>query len=232
MLPKSVGTSEIERPVKEKLTRDFYLLPTLEVARNLLGTYLVVNHRRKQLVGRIVETEAYLGLEDPASHAYRGQTERNRVMWDEGGLVYVYFTYGMHHCLNVVTEAPGKAAAVLIRAVEPVRGVEEMEKRRRMRLGKLTALSKVEGRLGPDLTNGPAKLCSAFGIDKSFYGADLCGDHIWIEKRERPWEPIGRSGRVGVNAASDQPWRFYLFGNRFVSKARPAREENNHDHAH
>jgi DNA-3-methyladenine glycosylase len=118
--------SRSSRLLAKPLPRSFYIRPTITVAKDLLGKYLVRRIQKKLLVGRIVEVEAYLGEKDPASHAYRGKTKRNEVMFEEGGHLYVYFTYGMHFCCNVVTEEAGKGRAVLLRAVEPIVGVEEM----------------------------------------------------------------------------------------------------------
>src|ERR1700741_2664024 len=145
----------------KKLPRSFYLRPTLVVAKDLLGKYLVRKFRRQYLIGKIVEVEAYLGEKDPASHAYRGITKRNEVMFREGGHLYVYFTYGMHFCSNIVTEEEGIGHAVLLRAVEPIEGVNLMMKRRNGTL--------------ENLTNGPAKLCQAFGITRKENGTDLLG---------------------------------------------------------
>jgi len=197
----------------QKLSRSFYLQPTLNVARKLLGMYLVHDTAGGRLAGRIVEVEAYLGELDPASHAYRGRTARNEVMFSPGGHLYVYFTYGMHFCSNVVTEKEGIGRAVLLRALEPAEGISSLARRR----GKDPA--------NPEpLCNGPAKLCQAFGIGREQNGTDLCAGDIWIERRDPPLraEQIGSSSRVGITTGRAQKWRFYIKGNRFVSKGRPA----------
>ena len=191
--------------MKRKLNRKFYNRPTLKVARELLGKFLVVKKGGRLLSGRIVETEAYDGFKDPASHAYRGMTPRNRVMFGSPGYAYVYLTYGMHHCLNLVTQREGYPAAVLIRALEPVDGIELMKRRRgRQRL--------------EDLTSGPAKLCQALGVDRKLNGADLLSDVIFVEDRGEAPRRIARSGRIGVNEGAEKKWRFYLKSNEFVSR--------------
>jgi len=198
---------------RQKLTRSFYLQPTLVVARELLGMYLVHRTPYGRLAGRIVEVEAYLGEHDPASHAYRGRTARNDVMFRKGGHLYVYFTYGMHFCSNVVTERSGTGHAVLLRAVEPVDGVPTLAKHRGVNPAHIEKLS-----------NGPAKLCQAFGIAREHNGVDLCGTTIWIERRDPPLSrtSIGVSTRVGISTGKNLQWRFFVVGNRFVSKGRPA----------
>jgi len=190
-----------------KLHRSFYLRPTLSVAKDLIGKQLVRKRGRRFLVGRIVEVEAYLGEMDPASHAYRGQTKRNEVMFRNGGHLYVYFTYGMHFCANVVTEKEGKGRAVLLRALEPLQGIAVM---RRLR-GK-------NGE-GVNVTNGPAKLCEAFAIAREENGTDLLGETIFIADGEKiPPRRIGRSARIGIRNGTEKQWRFYLRGNAFVSR--------------
>lgn len=208
-----------------KLPRSFYLHPTLTVAKNLLGKYLVRKHRHMLVVGKIVEVEAYLGENDPASHAYRGRTKRNDVMFWEGGHLYVYFTYGMHFCCNVVTEGEGKGRAVLLRAVEPIEGIEVMV---RNRLGKRASGKIGEGEMwGEDLTNGPAKVCEAFGITRKHNGVDLCGNEIWIGEPSNPKSlpcrqagaiRIQQSTRVGIRNGREKKWRFYVKGSGFVSR--------------
>jgi len=193
------------RIMKKKLNRKFYNRPTLKVARELLGKYLVVKKEGIYVSGKIVETEAYIGPDDPASHAYRGMTPRNKVMFGNPGYAYVYLTYGMHHCLNFVTERKGFPAATLIRALEPADGIEIMKRRR-----KIDALK--------NLTTGPAKLCQALGIDRTLNGADLCSDTIYVEDRGNRPTKIVSTSRMGVKEGKDKKWRFYIEKNEFVSK--------------
>jgi len=189
----------------KRLSRQFYDRSTLRVARELLGKHLVVKKDGHLLSGKIVETEAYVGFKDPASHACRGMTPRNEVMFGDPGYAYVYITYGIHHCLNLVTEREGYPAAVLIRALEPVDGVELMKKRRGRR--KLR-----------DLTSGPAKLCQALGVDRKLNGADLCSDTIFVVDQGEAAGKIGCSGRIGIKEGKNKKWRFFIKGNQCVSR--------------
>jgi DNA-3-methyladenine glycosylase len=192
--------------LKNKLSGEYYLQPTLEIARDLLGKIIVRRYRGKFIAGRIVETEAYIGEDDPACHASVGMTKRNRVMYLAGGHAYVYFTYGMHYCFNVVTEEEGFPAAVLIRAVEPVYGIDLMKKNR--------GLSSIFS-----LTNGPAKFCEAFGIDLKFNGESLLGNRIFIiESQDREKFEVRQSPRIGVKTGLDKKWRFFIKDNPYVSK--------------
>lgn len=200
----------------KKLNREFYLRDTIKVAKDLLGKYLIRKYKGKLLVGIIVEAEAYLH-NDIASHSFRGKTKRNEVMFWQGGHLYVYFTYGMHFCCNVVTEEEGKGCAVLIRAVEPVENMEVMQHLRKIDISKNQF----------NLTNGPAKLCQAFDLGREENGTDLCGDEVWIgEYRMSNTEyrmsnkNIVSSSRVGITNGSEQKWRFYIKGNKWVSKYR------------
>jgi len=196
-----------------KLGRDFYTREdTLLVARELLGKLLVVPAPDGSRVsGRVVETEGYLGAEDRASHAYGGRrTARTETMYALGGTAYVYFVYGMHHQFNVVTGGADAPHAVLVRALEPVEGLEWMRQRRPVKDDRA-------------LTSGPGKLCRALGIDRTFDRADLTGARVWLEDEGFTVKPaeIAAGPRVGVAyAAADalRPWRFWLNGNRFVSK--------------
>lgn len=191
-----------------KLSRRFYQQPTVKVARQLLGKYLVRNHRRGVTIGKIVETEAYVGSEDKACHASKGRTARTEIMFGQAGFAYVYLIYGFYHCLNLVTERLDYPAAVLIRALEPVEGMDLMR----------------AGRRTEDLHNlssGPGKLCQAFSIDRSLNGADICGSVIYVEDRKEPAPSIVARPRVGVEYAGrwkDKPWRFVIRGSAFVSK--------------
>jgi DNA-3-methyladenine glycosylase len=198
---------------RKKLPREFYLRGTLTVARELLGKYFVRRIDNDLLSGVIVEVEGYLGGRDPASHAYRGRTPRNQVMFGNGGHLYVYFTYGMHFCSNVVTGAEGTGHAILIRALEPRHGVRLMHRNR-----------KTKGKKQTQLLSGPAKICQAMHIGRNENGTDLCSEDIWIAENPDEHGPprAARSTRVGVSEARDKRWRFYIPGNPFVSPGRPA----------
>lgn len=191
-----------------KLPRSFYEQSTLDVARRLLGKYLVRKHPDGTTVGRIVETEAYVGPEDKACHASRGRTPRTEVMFGPAGYAYVYLVYGFHHMLNIVTESVDYPAAVLIRAVEPVGGVEIMKARR-------------QTEQLHNLASGPGKLCQAFAIDRALNGDDLCGKVLYLEDRgEAVWKVV-TTPRIGVDYAGlwkRKPWRFLIKGNECVSK--------------
>ena len=194
--------------MRKELKRNFYNQSTLKVAKNLLGKYLVVKKGKDLLSGKIVETEAYIGKNDPASHAYRGITPRNKIMFGKPGYAYIYLTYGMYHCLNFITEKEGFPAAVLIRALEPKEGIEIM-----MRNRKTSELK--------NLTNGPGKLCQALGLDRSLNGGDLCSSiekKLWVENRKEKPQKIVSTFRIGVDVGKDKKWRFYIKGNEFVSK--------------
>jgi DNA-3-methyladenine glycosylase len=198
-----------------KIPRSFYMRPTLEVARRLLGLFLVRTVGSTRMVGRIVEVEGYLGSSDPASHAYRGMTNRNAVMFRPGGHLYVYFTYGMHFCCNVVTGPSGNAGAVLLRAVEPVEGVDLMRRNRDLPEGRLEMIC-----------NGPAKLCAAFGIAREMNGTDLCGERIWIGRQvKRPRFEIEQTPRIGITNGRHHPWRFVIADSPFLSRTKPHRGE-------
>jgi DNA-3-methyladenine glycosylase len=191
-----------------KLPRSFYEQTTVDVAKRLLGKYLVRRHPAGAAIGRIVETEAYVGPQDLACHASRGRTARTEVMFGPAGHAYVYFIYGFYNMLNLVTEAEGYPAAVLIRAVEPVAGIDLMKKRRR--------LEKLR-----DLASGPGKLCQAFAVDRSLNGADLTGDLLYVEDRSEPMPKFRSTSRIGVDYAGkwkDKPFRFVLHDSEFVSK--------------
>lgn len=191
------------------LPRTFYARDTLAVAKELLGCELVVTRGRQICAGTIVETEAYIGEEDPACHAHRGQTNRNRVMYGVPGISYVYFTYGNHWMLNFVTEREHFPAAVLIRAVAPTDGIELMRRRRQVERD-------------TDLTSGPGKLTAAFGINGDDSGLPLSGPRLTVVRGNGTTSlaRILTSGRIGVNEGHERPWRFYLEGNPYVSKYR------------
>lgn len=206
------------------LPRSFYLRPTVHIAKDLLGKYIIRKLEGKRLVGKIVETEAYCEG-DPASHSYRGKTKRNEVMFGRGGHLYVYFTYGMHFCANVVTRLEGIGEAVLIRAVEPVEGIEVMMKNRQRGTGAGEKGGSTKRRDGEstkelaNLTNGPAKFCEAFGIGRKENGTDLLGDEIFIAHGEKiAASTIGRSTRIGIKNGTEKKWRFFVKGNTWVSR--------------
>lgn len=180
------------------------LTDALDAAQRLLGYKLVHDSPEGKTAGIIVETEAYTA-EDQASHTFRGKTARNSVMFGPAGFAYVYFTYGMHHCFNIVTGPKNSGQAVLVRALEPLEGIELMKKRR--------------GRGGPlKLTNGPAKLVQAMGITKAHNGANLLGGSLRIEPFIKPVD-IVQTTRIGIKKAIGRPWRFYIKDNPYVSKS-------------
>ena len=183
--------------------RSFYARPATEVARDCLGKILV----HGKTAGRIVETEAYLGVDDRAAHAWRGITNRTRVLFGPPGHAYVYFIYGMYECLNFVAEEEGKAGCVLIRALEPLIGAEIMQRRR-------PAAKRME-----DLASGPGKLTLAMGITRKLNGADLTGSALQVRRlRREPEMEIEATPRIGITHCADWPLRFFIAGNRFVSR--------------
>jgi DNA-3-methyladenine glycosylase len=186
----------------EILNESFYSRPTVNVARELLGKVLV----HKKTAGRIVEVEAYLGVEDLAAHASRGVTERTRVLFGPPGRAYVYLSYGMHECLNFVAEPDGVAGCVLIRAVEPLSGLELMRKRR------------PAARESRQLCSGPGKLTAALGITRALNGANMTrGGEFVVRSGPAPVE-IVTTTRIGITKCADWPLRFYEKGSRFVSR--------------
>ncbi len=172
-----------------------------------MGCALVLRVGEEEFALRLVEVEAYLGEgEDPASHAHSGRTARNAQMFETPGRLYVYFTYGMHHCMNVVCDSPGVAGAVLLRAAEPLAGLETMESRR--------------GRAGRELSNGPAKLCQALAIDLHWNGTDLVDGSLGLWPL-RPPRRLARSGRIGIRKGRELRLRFFDPESPFVSRRRP-----------
>lgn len=185
------------------LPRRFYERPTIEVARDLLGKIL----RHGPTAGIIVETEAYLGGDDLASHSAAGITNRTRVIFGPGGHAYVYFSYGMHECMNIVAERAGTPGCVLIRALEPTEGLELMRSRR------------AKAKTDRDLTSGPGKLTQALAIARQHSGADLTrGDLVVLSPRKKPGFDIDVTKRIGITKCADLPLRFFIAGNRFVSR--------------
>lgn len=204
---------------------DFLENPSDVAAPLLLGCTLTrtitLNGEKHKLVARIVETEAY-DQDDPASHAFGGPSERNAAMFGPAGHLYVYVSYGMHHCCNVVCGPESFGSGCLVRAVEPLEDVEVMrELREAGRAGKAQAgrVRKHPLKLR-DLTNGPGKVCAALGIDKTLYGHDLTAEPLVLDFAPLlPGETIGRSPRVGISKNADAPKRFFIEGNEFVSRA-------------
>ena len=190
-----------------KLKRPFYNRPTLEVAVDLLGKILIYIFNGKKLGGRLVELEAYIGQDDPACHASNGKTPRNEIMYGKAGFLYVYFTYGNHYMLNIVTERAGFPAAVLIRGMEPIYGIETMMKNR--------GVEKIT-----DISNGPGKLAKALGITTKQKGLDFTGNIITVVDDKKQPGDIWCSSRIGIgDNGANKLWRFYIKGNPHVSKA-------------
>ena len=197
---------------RKKLNEGFYKREVVSVARDLLGKILVKRSGRNYLAGKIIEVEAYHGDFDKAAHSYGGMTKRNEIMFREGGYLYVYFTYGVHHCCNVVTGKKGQGTAVLIRAVEPVEGIKLMIKNRFGR--KLKDEKEIF-----NLTSGPGKVCQAFALDRSHSGTDLTEDEIFITDGIRTQKnQVGVSKRIGITKSVSLPWRFYIKNNPYLSR--------------
>ncbi|TLY01250.1 MAG: DNA-3-methyladenine glycosylase [Thaumarchaeota archaeon] len=193
----------------ERLPRSFFEDYTPSVAKRLLGQLLVRRIGRRFLSGILVEVEAYRGRDDPASHAFRGETPRNRVMFGEVGKAYVYFTYGFHHCLCVKTERRGVAGAILVRALEPLEGIEQMKKNR----------GKEEVR---ELASGPGKLTQALKIDRRLNGEDLVrSERLFLARGKDTAFEIRDSSRIGVDRGLEFRWRYFIGGNQFVSRGKP-----------
>jgi DNA-3-methyladenine glycosylase len=236
----------------KRLPREFFDRPATEVAPDLLGCVFWYDSPAGCVAVRLVEVEAYMGPDDPASHSYRGRTARNAVMFGPPGYVYVYFTYGMHFCANLVCQPPGTPTAVLLRAGEVVAGTELAMRRRAgerdpaaddpvHKTGIVheaeasTDSSPRNGRVirPVDLARGPARLCQALGIDLSQDGIDVCGPGTPIgigppseseqEARAAGDEVISTGPRVGISRAADRPWRYWLAGDRHVSIYRPVK---------
>jgi len=199
-----------------KLNREFYSRDTITVAKDLLGKILVHNYDGNIIKGKIVETEAYLGINDKAAHSYGGRkTKRVETMYGPPGVAYVYFIYGMYYCFNIVTKEEGTPEAVLVRAVEPVENIDQMAINRfKKPYEELTRYQK------RNLTNGPGKLCMALNIGKEQNGLDLCGDILYLEEGEKENFNIVTTTRIGIDyaeEAKDFPYRFYIEGNPYVS---------------
>ena len=190
------------------LPRSFYQQDGLALAQALLGKVLLRRVGEQVTGGRIIETEAYLGQQDPAAHSYKGNTRRTRIQFGPGGYAYVYLIYGMHCCMNIVAGPKGTPHVVLLRALEPVAGLDWMCRRRHTDKKK-------------NLCSGPGKLCQAMAIDRSCYGMDLLGEDLWLEDGpEIPREQIVASKRIHIDyagTAADWPYRFCVAGNPYLS---------------
>jgi DNA-3-methyladenine glycosylase len=196
------------------LPRSFYARPVLTVAKEVIGKVLVHRTPAGVIAARVVEAEAYRGPEDRAAHSWAGRrTPRTEVMFGPPGFAYVFFVYGMHWHLNLVTTRTDAPHAVLLRALEPLVGVELMARQRRL------------PETNVNLCNGPGKLCQAFGIGRQHYGVDLTRGALFLSDAATPPGKLGRSARIGVDYAeawADKPWRFFELGNRWVSRGRPS----------
>ncbi|MCZ7610268.1 MAG: DNA-3-methyladenine glycosylase [Ignavibacterium sp.] len=194
------------------LPKKFYIRPVLAVAKDLLGKVLIKTESKKMFAGRIVEVEAYDGSIDEASHSYNGKTKRNEVMFNTGGCLYVYFTYGAHFCSNIVTGKEGYGNAVLIRAVEPLAGIDYMI------VNRFNRELKSEKELY-NLTSGPGKVSKAFGFDSSYSGMDLTNSSVYLLDQPRlNSNKVGISKRIGITRSVDLPWRFFEIGNPYLSR--------------
>ena len=198
----------------KKLKRNFYSSDVLYVAENLLGKIFVFDNKKldKKLTAKIVEVEAYDGRTDEAAHTFNGKTERNKVMFNEGGYLYVYFTYGIHFCANVVTGKKGEGTAVLLRAMEPLEGIDFF-------ISKRFPDKDVNKIKVKNLLNGPAKICQAFDIGRKQNGTDLTGKEIYlIDAPKVPKSNIIKTKRIGIKKSTELPWRFYIKDNIYISK--------------
>lgn len=195
-----------------KLTRDFYQRSAVEVAKDLLGLILVHETKEGITKGKIVEVEAYMGPQDPAAHSYKNiRTGRTEIQYKEGGYAYIYLIYGMYYCMNIVTNTENIPEVVLLRALEPVEGIDLMKQRRNT--------DKLK-----NLCSGPGKLCSAMGIDKDNYGMDLCGDRLYLEYPDnmsyKESIDMVASKRINIDyagEAKDYLWRYTINNNDYVS---------------
>ena len=191
-----------------KLSREFYQRSAIEVAKDVLGCNLVHESKEGITVGRIVEVEAYLGNEDPAAHSYNNRSSRTEIQYGEGGYAYIYLIYGMHYCMNIVTNSIDLPEVVLLRALEPIEGIGLMKLRRKT--DKLA-----------NLCSGPGKLCAAMGINKTHYGMDLCGEQLYLKTPEAndSFETVS-SKRINIDYAGEAKeylWRYTIKDNKYMS---------------
>ena len=198
-------------PTLPIVPREFYARPPDAVGRELLGKVLVRRFEGKRLAGRIVEVEAYFGLDDPAAHAFAGRTARNAVLFGPPGFAYVYFIYGMHYCLNISCEPEGQAGSLLLRALEPLEGLKTMARLRGLDADASPRL----------LASGPGRLCQALGIVRSTHnGIDVTSRRTGLHVEDDGFRPenVAAGVRVGIRKAAERPLRFVIAGNRFVSR--------------
>lgn len=204
-----IGTNfNLKKNTKGKRQKAFFLKNAKYIAKNILGDFLVLKKRKNYVIGRIVETESYLGIGDDASHSFSGKrTTRTEVMYQAGGISYVYLIYGLYWCFNIVTGPESIPQCVLIRALEPIAGIDFMKKKRK--------------RNAKNLTNGPCRWTMAFGIDSKFLGQKVTSDKFFILAKKRRNFDIVETTRVGVDYASESKnlaLRYYIKGNEFVSR--------------
>ncbi len=204
----------------KKLPRRFYDRPTLEVAADLVGKVLVHVRRGVRTSGVIVEVEAYVGESDPACHAAPGPTRRNAPLYGPPGYAYVYLNYGLHALVNVVSEAEGHPAAILIRALDPLEGIDVMRRRRARPAKGRRRRPQPEAAAVHDLCRGPGNLTVAMGITLEDNRADLVGDRLFVEDRGLAIGPLAWSPRIGVSVGTEQPWRAFVVGHGAVSGRR------------
>jgi len=203
-------TFDTDTPVVRALPRSFYDRPTLTVAAELLGKVLVRRTAASVTAGMIVETEAYIGEDDPACHAAPGPTARNAPLYGPPGRAYVYLNYGIHYLVNAVTEGEGHPAAVLIRALEPLEGIALMQRRRR----------RGAGIAASDLCRGPGNLTRALGIARTDNLLDLATSPLTIQDWGLTIDDVSRGSRIGIRVGTDRPWRFWATGHPAVSGSR------------
>jgi len=204
-----------------KLPRAFYDRPTLDVARDLLGLVLVHNRRGVRTSGVIVEVEAYIGESDPACHAAPGPTRRNQPLYGCPGHAYVYLNYGIHCLVNVVTEAHGSPAAVLIRALDPLDGIAVMRRRRARAMKGRAARPAAAALPAHEICRGPGNLTMAMGITLAENRLDLLGSRLYVEDRGLAVGPIAWGPRIGIRVGTESPWRAWVQAHPAVSSRRP-----------
>lgn len=191
-----------------KLSRDFYQRSAVEVAKDLLGCSLVHESEEGITKGRIVEVEAYMGNQDPAAHSYNNRSARTEIQYGEGGFAYIYLIYGMYYCMNIVTNSIDQPEVVLLRALEPLEGIELMKLRRKT--------DKIR-----NLCSGPGKLCIAMGINKTHYGMDLCGEQLYLETPDQKDNlEIAATKRINIDyagEAKDYLWRYTIKDSKYLS---------------